>query len=197
MDVEIGRPGRTTNVDVSFSDYVDFIDIGAAMAFEARGKRWSAGGNFLWVKLQDDVDLPITTVGVVIDQFLLELFVGYQPSDWENLRIIGGLRYLDIDTKIDFVNLADVNGGDDFADPYVGFLWTPRRGKWEHLLEADIGGGIGADFAWSFSAGTSYHFSELMAVTAAYRFIDIDYQGDDFIFDGTLEGLQIGLLFKF
>ena len=76
MDVEIGRPGRTTNVDVSFSDYVDFIDIGAAMAFEARGKRWSAGGNFLWVKLQDDVDLPITTVGVVIDQFLLELFVG-------------------------------------------------------------------------------------------------------------------------
>jgi hypothetical protein len=37
MDVEIGRPGNTTNVDVSFSDYVDLIDVGAAVVFEARG----------------------------------------------------------------------------------------------------------------------------------------------------------------
>ena len=46
MDMEIGPPGMTANADVSFSDYVEFIDIGSALAFEARGERWSAGGNF-------------------------------------------------------------------------------------------------------------------------------------------------------
>jgi opacity protein-like surface antigen len=197
MDVEIGPPGMTTNAKVSFSDYVEFIDIGAALAFEARGERWSTGGNFLWVKLIDNIAPPNTTLELEIEQFLLELFVGYQPSGWEDLRIIGGMRYMDIDTDINFVNQSNVTIGDDFTDPYVGFLWTPRRGKWEHLLEADVGGGIDADFAWSFTVGTGYHFGERMALTAAYRFIDIDYQGEEFIFDGTLDGLQIGLLVKF
>lgn len=197
MDVEIGPPGMTTNARVSFSDYVEFIDVGAALAFEARGERWSTGGNFLWVKLSDNIALPNTTLELEIEQFLLELFVGYQPSGWEDLRIIGGMRYMDIDTDINFVNQSNVTIGDDFTDPYVGFLWTPRRGKWEHLLEADVGGGIDADFAWSFTVGTGYHFGERMALTAAYRFIDIDYQGEEFIFDGTLDGLQIGLLVKF
>jgi len=197
MDVEIGPPGMTTDAKVSFSDYAEFVDIGAAMAFEARGERWSVGGNFLWAELSEDIGLPTTTLGIEVEQFLLELFVGFQPSGWEDVRIIAGARYLDIKTKIDFVNLSDVRIGDDFADPYVGFIWQPRRGKWEYVLEADAGGGIDSDFAWSFTAGFGYHFSERMAWTAGYRLIDIDYAGDDFVFDGTLDGLQIGLMFKF
>jgi hypothetical protein len=117
MDVEIGPPGMTTNAKVSFSDYVEFIDIGAALAFEARGERWSTGGNFLWVKLIDNIAPPNTTLELEIEQFLLELFVGYQPSGWEDLRIIGGMRYMDIDTDINFVNQSNVTIGDDFTDP--------------------------------------------------------------------------------
>ena len=29
IDAEIGTPARTTSVDVSFSDYVEFVDVGA------------------------------------------------------------------------------------------------------------------------------------------------------------------------
>ena len=36
IDAELGPPGQTTFADVSFRDYVEFIDAGAALAFEAR-----------------------------------------------------------------------------------------------------------------------------------------------------------------
>ena len=41
MDVEIGKPGMTTDGDVYFDDYIDFIDTGAAFIFNAVGEKWS------------------------------------------------------------------------------------------------------------------------------------------------------------
>ena len=35
------------------------------------------------------------------------------------------------------------------------------------------------------------------ALDHAHRFLDIDYEDDDFVFDGTLDGIQIGLLMTF
>ena len=58
IDADIGRPGQTIPVDVSFSDYADLIDIGAAVYFEARGDRWSFISSLLWVKLAEDIQTP-------------------------------------------------------------------------------------------------------------------------------------------
>lgn len=197
IDAEIGRPGMTTEADVSFSDYLDFIDLGAAFAFEARRDRWSWGGNLLWVRLGEDFDLPAGTTDLEIEQTILEFFVGFRPEQWENTRIIAGGRYTDISAEIDFVNISDPKGGSDFADPYLGVMWHPRYGDWEWLVEADVGGGVDADFAYSFTVFTGYYFTERLAVTGGYRFIDIDFEDDEFVFDGTFEGIQIGLLVTF
>ena len=197
MDVEIGRPGNTREVDVSFSDYVDFIDLGAAFIFEARGDRWLVATNFLWVRLGEEFDLPADITEVEIDEILVEAFVGYRPSGWENAWLVGGVRYLGLETDIDFANINDVSRSRDFADPYVGISWEPRRGDWEYILQADIGGGIDADFAWSVSLGAAYHFNDRYALAVGYRFIDIDFEDDEFVFDGTMDGIQIGLIFTF
>jgi len=197
MDMEIGRPGNTREVDVSFSDYVDFIDLGAAFVFEARGDRWLVATSFLWVQLGEEFDLPADTTEVEIDEFLVEAIVGYRPSGWENVWLVGGVRYLEIKTTIDFANMNDVSASQDFADPYVGIMWEPRRGNWEYLLEADVGGGIDADFAWSASLGAAYHFNDRYALAGGYRFIDIDFEDDEFVFDGQMDGIQIGLMITF
>jgi len=197
MDVDIGRPGNTTNIDVSFSDYVDLIDLGAAFIFEARGDQWLVATNFLWVELSEEFNLPVNTVEAEIDEFVIEAFAGYRPAAWENTWIIAGARYLELDIEIDFANINDVSRSQDLADPYVGLSWQPRRGDWEYLVEGDVGGGVDSDFAWSFSLGAMYHFNERFAMSGGYRFIDIDYEDDDFVFDGTLDGIQIGLLMTF
>ena len=197
MDMEIGRPGNTREVDVSFSDYVDFIDLGAAFVFEARGDRWLVATNFLWVRLGEEFDLPTDTTEVEIDEFLVEAFAGYRPSGWENVWLVGGVRYLELETTIDFANINDVSASQDFVDPYVGISWEPRRGNWEYYLQGDVGGGIDADFAWSFSLGAAYHFNDRYAVVGGYRFIDIEFEDDEFVFDGTMDGIQIGVLITF
>jgi len=197
MDVELGRPGNTRDVDVSFSDYADFIDLGAAFVFEARGDRWLLVADFLWVELGEEFDLPADTTDVEINEFVIEAFAGYRPGAWKETWIIGGMRYLELDVEIDFANLNDADADRSFTDPYVGLSWQPRRGDWEYLVEGDIGGGIDADFAWSFSFGAAYHFNDRFALSGAYRYIDIDFEDDDFVFDGSMDGIQIGLMFTF
>ncbi len=197
MDVEVGRPGFTTNVDVDFSDYLDFIDMGAAFVFEARGDQWMFATDVLWVQLSKDFEVPTGTVDLEVEELLIEVFGGYRPSGWENTWIVGGMRYLDIEADIEFVIIGDRSSSQDFADPFVGLAWQPRRGNWEYVVEADVGGGIDADFTWSITLGAAYHFNDHLAVAAGYRFIDIDFEDDEFVFDGTFDGIQLGLMFTF
>lgn len=101
IDVEFGKPGMTTDADVDFDDYIDFSDIGAAFIFDAVGEKWSFTANILYVELSEDIDLPATTVDVEIRESIFEFAVGYRPQDFDNVRILGGARYLDLETTID------------------------------------------------------------------------------------------------
>jgi opacity protein-like surface antigen len=197
MDVEIGKPGMTTDADVGFDDYTDFIDIGAAFIFDAVGEKWSFIANILYVELSEDIDLPATTVDVEIRESIFEFAVGYRPQDFDNVRILGGARYLDLETTIDFANGPNFDKGRSWWDPFIGLEWRPRQDKWEYYIEGDIGGGVDADFVWQVALGATYHFSDKYAVSGGYRYLDIDYDDDGFVFDGNLEGIQIGLMFKF
>ncbi len=197
IDAEIGRPGFTTVVDVSFSDYLDLVDMGAAFVFEARGDRWSFATDLLWMQLGEEFEVPTGTIDAEIDMMLVEVFGGYRPSGWENTWIVGGVCYVDIDTDINFVVLGPRSSSQDFADPFIGLAWQPRRDNWEYVVQADIGGGIDADFSWSVTLGTAYHFNDRFALSGGYRFIDIDFEDDEFVFDGTLDGIQIGLMITF
>ncbi len=197
IDAEIGRPGFTTDVDVSFSDYVDLVDMGAAFVFEARGDRWSFATDLLWMQLSEDIEVPTGTIDAEVELILVEVFGGYRPGSWEDTWIVGGMRYVDIDTDINFVVLGPRSSSQDFVDPFIGLAWQPRRDKWEYVVQADIGGGIDADFSWSVTLGGVYHFNDLLGVGFGYRVIDIDFEDDEFVFDGKMDGIQIGLMITF
>ncbi len=197
IDADIGPPDRTTSADVSFGDYIQFLDIGAAFIFEAIGEKWSFHSDVMWVKLSESIELPVATADFENEQLILEFVVGFRPQGWKGIRILGGGRYIKMDTTIEFRNGFKVEIGQEWIDPLVGLEWRPRRGKWEFLIEGDIGGGVNADFTWAFMLGGAYHFNDHYGVEAGYRFMDIDFEDSEFVFDGRLEGLQIGMIFKF
>ena len=72
----------------------------------------------------------------------------------------------------------------------------PRHGNWEYYVQGDVGGGNTVDSAWQVALGTAYHYSEMYAFSAGYRYLDIDHDDNNFVFDGNLEGILIGLMFK-
>ena len=198
MDGDIGPPGRTTSVDVSFSDYIEFIDAALAFVFEARSDKWSYGVDLMWVKLQEDLDLPATTIDAEVEQLLFEGWVGYRPDAWRDLRVVGGVRYTDVDSTFDFVGLPpNLNVSDSFVDPFIGLEWRPKRGKWEFQVQGDIGGGVNADFTWGALVGASYQFSRHWSVKGAYRILDVDFENDELVYDMFMEGLMLGVGYKF
>jgi hypothetical protein len=73
--------------------------------------------------------------------------VVYRPQDFDKVRILGGARYLDLETTIDFANGTEFDKGQSWWDPFIGLEWRPRQDKWEYYIEGDIGGGVEADFA--------------------------------------------------
>jgi len=197
MDVEVGRPGQTTDADVDFSDYMEFIDTGAAFIFDAVGEKWSFLSNIMYVELSEDIGLPAGTVDIEIKESIFELAAGYRPERFEKVRVLAGVRYTELEADIEFASSVDFNKSESWWDPFIGLEWRPHQGKWEYYVEGDIGGGVDADFAWQVALGATRHFNEKYAVTVGYRYLDIDYEDNDFIFDGNLEGVQIGLMFKF
>ena len=196
MDAEIGPPGRTVDADVDFDDYVEFIDTGAAFIFDAVGEKWSFIANVMYIELSEDIDFPARAIDVEVKETIFELGVGYRPEGFENIRLLGGARYVELETTIDFANFSDYNRERDGWDPFIGLEWRPRRGNWEYYVQGDIGGGNTVDSAWQVALGTSYHFSEKYAFSAGYRYLDIDHDDNNFVFNGNLEGILIGLMFK-
>lgn len=197
IDGDLGGPEFVTDADVSFSDYASIVDASLAFAAEARGDKWSIAGDFLWVKLADEVDLAENTLDFENEQYLVELAVSYRPDGWETVRPLVGVRYTKMDTEFEVEGVGKVDVGDSWVDPFVGVEWRSRHGALEWGVAADIGGGVDADFTWAYLIGGSYFFSEGFAVSASYRFIDIDFDSDEFVFDGTMEGLLVGLLIEF
>ncbi len=197
IDGDLGPPRFITDADVSFSDYAKFLDAGFAFAAEARGDKWSIAGDFLWVKLSDNVDLPRKTLDFENEQYLIELALSYRPDAWESVRPLVGLRYTKMDTKFEVDGVGEIDIGDTWIDPFVGVEWRSRRGAFEWAIEADIGGGNDADFTWAYLIGGSYFLSDGVAISASYRFIDIDFDSDEFVFDGSMEGLLLGVLMEF
>ena len=74
--------------------------------------------------------------------------------------------------------------------------------NWSVAFLADIGGfGIGSDITWQAKPYVGYRFSKLFELTAAYRWIGIDYQtgtgNENFRYDMIISGPEVGFLFHF
>jgi opacity protein-like surface antigen len=65
------------------------------------------------------------------------------------------------------------------------------------MIQGDIGGGVDADLTWGAMVAAAYHFNDRFAVEVGYRYMDIDFADSEFVFDGHMEGIQIGLMMKF
>jgi opacity protein-like surface antigen len=198
IDGEIGAPGMTTSVEVGFEDYIDLVDAGLAFSIDARSDgNWSWQADVMWMKLSEGMELPPTTLDLDVEQLLLEATVGYQPDGWREVEIVGGVRYTDMDTTIDFAGMLDLQVGDSFIDPLIGIRWRPQYNKWEYLVEGSIGGGVSADFQWTAMAGAKYNFDNAWNGKIAYRLLDIEYESDTFVMDTRFEGLLIGIGYVF
>lgn len=212
-----GLEGQTTtrgiesDVDVSFSDVLDTLDVGVLGHIEAQKGNWAFGGDLIYLKLGDETDFGpfnLFNIDTELEMTIAELFAAYRFSpSWEALL---GARYTKLEGEIDIstpgfmlpANLEFV-GEQDWTDPFVGLRYANQiNNDWSFHGRADVGGfGVNSDLVWNASALFGYHFSENKTAYFGYRALDYDYEdgsgANKFKFDIRMEGPLIGIAFEF
>lgn len=216
-DVQAGRLPKT-EMDMSFSDILDVLDFGLMGAFEARKDRWGILLDAQYMKVSDSATARRTGPGpigatltakasVEAEQTLLAVAVAYRLLDESTaLDVIGGARYLKMDVEADiegslFGQSGEVqrSGDKDWVDPYIGLrVQRPLSEKWAFTGYGDVGGfGVGSDFTWQVAVGLDYAFSKSVTGKFGYRYLNIDYDKHDFLYDMENSGLYVGAGFRF
>lgn len=218
--------GRTTfgtintDIDVSFSDIWDNLDM-AFMAFaENKHNRWSYILDFAYLDVSADrsrsiQDLLQVNLDVGLTQTILQAFAGYSvyQGRYENtgldVDLLGGLRYNEL--KMDLGVQGSI-----FDLPFGG--QRSKKTRWTDLvfaarlnyyvkrhtfmLWADYGlFKVGADTSWQIIGLYKYTFKNGLGLFGGYRHYAFDYDeysgGTRFRFNLDYSGPMAGISYKF
>jgi len=206
--------GVTADVDASFNDIWDNLDIGGMGFIEHRRGRWSFIGDVAYLKVEDDRTKARRAFSITLDaeaeQLMLEGFVGYRLLTQElkdarlGLDLLGGARYNDIEVELDsrarllgLTRAASRNVGADTVDGVIALrLEYSHNKRWGLAGWADMGDGSDSR-SYQLFGGINYTFKNNIRIHAGYRLVHFDYNGNRFDYHLDYTGPQIGLSYKF
>jgi hypothetical protein len=203
---QVGVRGEVAQVDLSFGDIFDQLDLGFMGALEARHGRWMGRVDVFYVSTVDEAAVPLsgTLVGDVVltqDQTMLQPEVGYAllTRPWGGVDGLVGIRYwhqsVDVSVNSGGATLSEQSGRANWLDGTVGFrIRVQSDSDWRLFARGDVGGG-GSKFTWQALAGVGFDFAKCCSAIAAYRHLDVNYQSDQVVDDVYLTGPAIGVEF--
>jgi hypothetical protein len=194
---DAGVRGRTAPFDLSFDDLCTDLDFAFLGAFEARTDRWGLFFNTMYLERSDDSSGG--QVEAHQKQLLFDFAGTYRLNQspkgrWDGLL---GLRYQNLDLKLQFPG-TELNGNKAWLDPILGARYTGDLGRqWYFRWEGDIGGfGVGSDFTWNTALLVGYRLSRKMDLVLGYRYLDVDFEDDGFVYDTHTDGPLFGATFR-
>ncbi|MBK7977568.1 MAG: hypothetical protein IPK07_31375 [Deltaproteobacteria bacterium] len=218
-----GVAGVEADLDMSFGDILNDLNIALMGAVEARNGRWGFTVNPLYSRLSDEPKATVlgqpASLDVTLDLFVLQFGLNYRLGPFPLGRCGGGpelsilpqiggrYTYLDTDVELDFLSSRGGSLTKDWVDPLVGLRGvldlTPA---WSLTVAGDVGGfDVGTQLAWSATGYVGYRWDLTDSVTGSvllgYRALYQDYETGDgleeFVFDTTMHGPVIGFDFGF
>jgi hypothetical protein len=210
-DASLGRI-NDANVDISGSDILSTLELGAMLQVEARhSSGYGAMLNYAFMDLSKDFSGPrgFADVDTDIFQGTLEGFGTYRfEYQGGTLDLYGGARWwhigLDVKASTPFGGF-DYSRNEDWVDPVIGMRWAPRLSDaFRLLVQGDVGGfGAASDFTWCAQAGILWDASATTSVALLYKALGVDYQTgirgtpSFFEYDTITQGPLLGLVFRF
>ena len=212
--------GQESDLDLSFSDIWDELNIAGMLTFDARKGNWGIFGDMIGANLGKSKKVDGIKIDPTIKLALLTVGGSYRLGTWKlsdpvrqygptvTLDGIFGVRYTYLDVDLDLKGVGDASGDQDWFDPLIGArAFFDLSERWSLALQGNFGGfGVGSDFTWGAMGTIGYRFrlfSEKNNARAAagYRAIYQDYtdgSGDDkFRWDVTFHGPILGLVINF
>ena len=184
----------TVDVDVTFKDIIEDLDVGAMVFMEHRRGKWSFVGDAGHMTVSDGATATEGAVIVSLDaevkQTTAQGFVGYRvfEKDYDNANVgldaIGGVRYVFLEAEIGVeasvlgccTASASRSRNEDWADGVVGVRvqYNDDNG-WGVSLQADVGKGSDST-SYQLIGLASYDFKNNWKVFGGYQFLNLDYE---------------------
>mgnify|MGYP000488264672 FL=1 len=116
----------------------------------------------------------------------------------------GGIRYWSVESKLSLeaglLPARKISNKEDWLDPLIGLKGLTPIGESKFFVSGAlaIGGfGVGSDFMWDANINLGYQWTKRFSTTFGYRYLDVDYEEDDFLYDVAQDGLVLGLSWRF
>ena len=92
-----------------------------------------------------------------------------------------------------------VDRDEDWVDPIIGARYGFEMfDKWHLRLYGDIGGfGIESDHALNAEAMLRYRFGRMFSLKFGYRYLKVEFQDNELVYDASLAGFLLGLGIRF
>lgn len=207
---EVGAiPGSPpVDVDLSFGDIVENLDMGGMLLASARKGPWVLYVDTIYSRLSTTESLG----GVIFDSVRIRNETSYLAlaagrtiarSPRGSVDAYIGARAWWMKNRFE---LRDVGGGRssrtekaDWIDPMIGIAARYRASdRWGLFGALEAGGfGVGADSEWSVLAGATYQVTDRFGASFGWRHLEVDYDRKGILFDASLSGPLVGATFRF
>jgi hypothetical protein len=195
IDGRVGAEGRTADVDSTFHDLIDCVDVGGSVRYRSTSDAfgWYLEGTY--VRLSGDVGAAQGGGEAEATRRFGEIGVSYAFAP--KLSGYVGARTQRLDSELRTADGRIASDDTSWTDGFVGLRWEPlQTPTWSAWVRGDIGAG-GADSVWLAELGGGYHFGSRWTGYLAYRVLDTDFSDDDFVYDVRESGIAFGFGLSF
>ncbi len=192
--------GVSSELDESFSDVLDNLDMSAMITFDANKGNWGVLGDFIWVDLESSSSTALGKITTDVEEFIISAVPYYRlvSDEAKTLDVGAGIVLVDLDMNITTPGESE-GGSQDWIDPIIlARLTVPVAEKSFLACVADVGGfGVASDFTWELIVQAGYSITENVELVVGYRHLDIDYEDGDFAYDVATTGFLLGAHLSF
>lgn len=198
------------DIDINFADDIaDNINGALMLVGEARKGSFGVSMEVSYTDIESDESIfgqYFNTITSRTQNWMVSAAAFYRvlETDRASLDGLGGIRYWLVDSELSLKSSLfgkyGIDNREDWVDPIIGLKGKTMLGASRFFLSGFfvIGGfGVGSDFMWDGNLNVGYQWTDSIASTIGYRYLDVDYDNDDYLYDVSQDGIVLGLSWKF
>lgn len=204
-----GLPPADISVDF-YEDILGNINMAGMLVGEARKGRFGLVSDIVYsdIEMKDPTPYGVlySAVNTRSKSWIVSLAGLYRLFEDQSRFLDGlvGFRYWSVDTDMTlFAGLLperNISNSEDWFDPFIGLKGLSALGKSKFFVSGGVllgGFGVSSDLFWDASINLGYQWTEGFSTTLGYRYLDVDYEKNDFLYDVAQDGMTLGFFWRF
>jgi hypothetical protein len=198
------------DIDIDFSDdIVGNISGAFFLVGEARKGRWGIFTDIAYVDIEiedESLEPYFSNLESGTKSWIVSAAGLYRMIERPRafLDVIAGVRYWSVESTLDLsagiLPARKISNKESWVDPLVGLKGLSFFGESRFFASGGlaIGGfGVGSDFMWDVNGNLGYQWTKTFSTVVGYRYLDVDYEEDEFLYDVAQHGPVLGLSWRF